>query len=81
MVENKKQKHQLFLGNLVKKEGKEGKKVFYSGYFGNVPIVGFVGIDEPNKIHIVLDVDRANYKQEHGDEKKEKVEAKTEQPI
>ncbi|MGA2091025.1 MAG: hypothetical protein ABSH12_06155 [Endomicrobiales bacterium] len=59
------QKNQLFVGHLSQKEGSQGN-IFFSGYFGGVPIVGFLGKQDPDKIHIVLDVERINYKRENG---------------
>jgi hypothetical protein len=60
----RKQKNQLFVGSLTKKESKEGK-VFFTGYFGNVPVVALVGKKDPDKLHLILDVDRINYKRGH----------------
>ena len=40
--------------------------MFFTGYFGNVPVVALVGKKDPDKLHLILDVDRINYKSEHG---------------
>ena len=59
----------LFVGQLQKKEAKSGK-VFYSGYFGNVPVVGLVGKKDSNKIHLAIDINKVNYLKEHKGGKK-----------
>jgi hypothetical protein len=60
----------LFVGQLEKKARKSGK-VYYGGYFGNVPVVGLVGKKDANKIHLVLDADNIAYLKAKGGDKQE----------